>query len=113
MSLKLTVYSPKYLRSVLNGLSPGRLLLLLITDAVTSLAVSGDRCSPDLLPVFRRLPSLALVIVELVDLFEGHVLGLVDHEPNENCCNPGEAAPDPEYIGLRRVQSAGQVGSDE
>ena len=109
----LTLYSAKYLRRMLNRLSSGSLLLLLITNAVASLAVSGDRCPSDLLPVLGRLPSLALVVVKLVDLFEGHVLGLVDHEPNENCCDPGEAAPDPEHIGLCWVQSAGKVRCDE
>ncbi|KAI3478538.1 hypothetical protein L1887_59520 [Cichorium endivia] len=60
----------------------------------------------DLLPVLGRLPGLALVVVEVVDLLKGHVLGLIDEEPDEDDGNPGKAAPDPEDVGLRRVKSA-------
>jgi len=98
--------------SMLNRLSPTRLLLL-IAEAIASIAVSSNRSLSNLLPVPRRLPSPALVIVELVDLLKGHVFGLVNEEVHEEDRDPGETAPDPEYIGLGRVESAGEVRCDE
>lgn len=88
-------------------------LLLLIAEAIAPLAVSRDRCLSDLLSVTGRLPGSALVVIELVDLFESHVLGLVDEEINEDGRNPGETAPDPKHVGLSGVKSAGEIRSDE
>ena len=97
---------------MLNRLSPAGLLLL-IADAVASIAVSVNRGLSNLLPVSRRLPSPALVIVEFVDLLKGHVLGLVDEEVHEEHRDPSETAPDPEHVGLSGVEGAGEVRSDE
>jgi hypothetical protein len=97
---------------MLNRLSSTRLLLL-IAKAVTPIAVRSNRSLPNLLPVARRFPSSALVVVQLVDLLERHVLGLVDEEVHKEDRNPGETAPDPEDVGLRRIESAGEVGGDE
>jgi len=97
---------------MLDRLSPAGLLLL-IANAVASFAVSGNGCLPDLLSVSGGLPGSALVVVELVDLLKGHILGLVDEEVHKEDRDPGETTPDPEYIGLCRVESTGQVGGDE
>lgn len=97
---------------MLNRLSPAGLLLL-IADAVASIAVSVNRGLSNLLPVSRRLPSPALVVVEFVDLLKGHVLGLVDEEVHEEHRDPSETAPDPEHVGLSGVEGAGEVWSDE
>ena len=97
---------------MLDRLGPDGLLFL-VAFAVAPLAVGGDGSLPDLLPVLGRLPGLALVVVELVDLLEGHVLGLVDEEPNEEDGDPGEAAPDPEDVGLGGVEGGGKVRGDE
>ena len=80
---------------------------------MASIAVSVNRGLSNLLPVSRRLPSPALVVVEFVDLLEGHVLGLVDEEVHEEHRNPSETTPDPEHIGLSGVEGAGEVWSDE
>ena len=71
------------------------------------------RSLPNLLPVPRRFPSPALVVVQLVDLLERHILRLVDEEVHEKHRDPRETAPDPEDVGLRRVEGAGEVGRDE
>lgn len=97
---------------MLDGLSTAGLLLL-IANATASLVVRGDRSLPNLASVVWRLPSLALVVVELVDLFKGHVLGLVDKEPDEHQRDPSEASPDPEDVRLSRVKRVGQVWRDE
>lgn len=100
------------LSRMLNRLSAARLFLL-IADAAASFVVRSDRLSPNLLPVVWRLPRLALVVVELVDLLKSHILGLVNEEPDEEYRDPGEGAPDPEDVGLRRVKSVGKVRCDE
>lgn len=86
-------------RGVLDRLCPvGLLLLLLVANAVSPLAVSGNRRLSNLLPVAGRFPGFALVVVKLIDLLESHVLGLVDEEPDEENGNPREAAPNPEDV---------------
>ena len=97
---------------MLNRLSPARLLLL-IAEAVASVAVSGNGSLSNLLPVPRRFPGPALVVVELVDLLKGHILGLIDEEVHEEDRDPSETAPDPEDVGLGGVEGAGEVRSDE
>lgn len=97
---------------MLNRLRPTTLLLL-ITKAIPPLTVRSNGSLPNLLPVPRRLPSPALVIVQLVDLLQRHVLGLVDEEVHEKHRDPRETAPDPEDVGLRWVEGAGEVGRDE
>ena len=97
---------------MLNRLSPARLLLL-ITEAVASFALSGNGSLSDLLSVPRRLPRPALVVIELVDLLKGHILGLVDEEVHEEDRDPGETTPDPEHVGLSGVESASEVGGNE
>ena len=108
----IQIFPPTLSRSMLNRLIPARLLLL-IAEAVASVAVSGNGSLSNLLPVSRRLPRPALVVVQLVDLLKRHILGLVDEEVHEKHRDPGETAPDPEHVGLRRVESAGEVGGDE
>lgn len=97
---------------MLNRLRPTRLLLL-IPKAVAPITMRSNRSLPNLLPVPRRFPSPALIVVQLVDLLKRHVLGLVDEEVHEERRDPGETAPDPEYVGLGWVESAGEVGGDE
>ena len=96
---------------MLNRLSPARLLLL-IGEIVGSVAVSGNGSLSNLLPVSRRLPRLALVVVKLVDLLKSHVLGLVDGEVHEEHRDPGETTPDPEHVILSGIKSADKVRSD-
>lgn len=97
---------------MLNRLRPTRLLLL-ITKAMPPITMRSNRSLSNLLPVPRRFPSPALVIVQLVDLLKRHVLGLVDEEVHEEDCDPGETAPDPEDVGLGGIEGAGEVGGDE
>ena len=97
---------------MLNRLSPARLLFL-VAEAVASVAVSGNGSLSNLMPVPRRLPGPALVVVKLVNLLKGHILGLVDEEVHEEHRDPSETTPDPEHIGLSGVEGAGEVGSDE
>ena len=100
------------LSCMLDRLGPHGLLLLL-TNAISTLAVCSDRCLPDLLPVLGRLPGLALVVVQVVDLLQRHVLGLIDHEPYKHDGDPGEAAPNPEDVRLSRLESVDEVGCDK
>lgn len=53
------------------------------------------------------LPGLGDLAVELVDLFQGESLGLVDHEVNEYAADTAEPSPDPEDVG---VDSGSHVG---
>lgn len=62
------------LGDILNGLRPS--LLLIVVSAIA--AFSDRRETPDGGAVLRRLPCLALVLVELIDLLKRKVLGLVD-----------------------------------
>jgi len=103
------------LSGMLDRLCPVRLIILLflVANAVSPLAVSGDGRLSDLLPVTGRFPGSALIVVKLVDLLESHILCLVDEEPNEENRNPGETTPNPEDIGLCGIQSRGEVWSDE
>lgn len=48
----------------------------------------------------RRLPGLGNLAIELVDLFEGQTLGLVDESPDEEEAEYTAAAPDEEDLGL-------------
>lgn len=97
---------------MLNRLRPTRLLLLL-THTISPITMSRNRSLPNLLPVPGRFPRSAFVVVQLVDLLQRHVFRLVDEEVDEEDCDPAEAAPDPEDVGLRWVEGAGQVGRDE
>lgn len=47
----------------------------------------------------RRLPGLAALSVELVDLLEGKTLGLVDHAPDEEDADEAASTPDEEDLG--------------
>lgn len=111
-TLRETPPTESHLSSVLNRLSPIGLLLLL-ADTVSSLAVSGNRSLPNLLPVLGRLPGLTLVVVQLIDLLESHVFGLVNEEVDKEHCDPSEAAPNPEDVGLSRSQSTSKVWRDK
>jgi hypothetical protein len=54
-----------------------------------------------------RLPGLADLAVELIDLLERQTLGLIDHGPNEECADEAESTPDEEdlstEIGIARA----------
>jgi len=48
-----------------------------------------------------RLPRLADLVVELIDLLEREALGLVDHGVDEGDADEAAAAPDEEDLGLQ------------
>ena len=98
---------------MLNRLRPTSLLLLITTETTPPLTMRRNRSLSNLLPVPRRFPRPVLVVVQLVDLLKRHILRLVDEEVHEKHRDPCETAPDPEDVGLRWVESAGEVGGDE
>lgn len=59
--------------------------------------------------VTGALPSLRFIFVELIDLLKGQPLGLINHGVYEHECDPAEAAPDPEYIGLGWAECSCEV----
>ena len=88
--------------------------MLLVTDTLLPDSDGLDICQralamiatdlPDLLEAdggdeADALPRLGNLGIELIDLFEGEALGLVDHGPDEEEADEAEAAPDEEDLG--------------
>lgn len=63
--------------------------------------------------VTRALPSPRFIFVELINLLKGQPLSLINHGVYEHECDPAEAAPDPEYIGLGWAECSCEVWSDK
>lgn len=66
---------------------------------------TGSRHALAVLPGFRGLPLCGLarhadLVVELIDLFEGETLGLVDEEVDKGDADEAAAEPDEEDLAL-------------